>query len=166
MDSLHKRIEALIPRLRHFARALTRDPEAANELVQVCLLRALSKLHLWQEGNLQAWLFAVMYNAHISMHRRRSAEEPILVVLYDDDPTLMRPPSQESGLMMRDFFRAYQRLSGAHQEVIDLIGVHGMRDIDISGYLGIPRGTVSSRTGRARQLLRQMMAGGMVVPPG
>ena len=50
MDRLHKSIEAEIPRLRRYARALCRDVAAADDLVQDCLTRALAKLHLWQEG--------------------------------------------------------------------------------------------------------------------
>ena len=47
---LHAQIEALIPRLRRYARALVRDPVAADDLVQDCLVHALGKIHLWREG--------------------------------------------------------------------------------------------------------------------
>jgi RNA polymerase sigma-70 factor, ECF subfamily len=46
----YREIEAEIPRLRRFARALTHDLVAADDLVQDCLTRALGKLHLWEEG--------------------------------------------------------------------------------------------------------------------
>jgi len=39
-------IEAQIPRLRRYARALTRDVSDADDLVQDCLTHALGKVHL------------------------------------------------------------------------------------------------------------------------
>ena len=48
--SLHREIEALIPRLTRYARTLTRDLGAADELVQDCLGHALGKIHLWEQG--------------------------------------------------------------------------------------------------------------------
>ena len=66
-------IEPEIPRLRRYARALTRDAIAADDLVQDCLTRALGKLHLWrEETDLRAWLFTVLHNQHIN-HLRRTA---------------------------------------------------------------------------------------------
>jgi len=50
MTEIHKRIEAHIPSLRRYARALVRDVAGADDLVQECLTRALSKLDLWCEG--------------------------------------------------------------------------------------------------------------------
>jgi RNA polymerase sigma-70 factor (ECF subfamily) len=47
---LHRDIEASLPNLRRYARSLTRDPVAADDLVQECLARALAKLHLWRAG--------------------------------------------------------------------------------------------------------------------
>ena len=43
-------LELQIPRLRRYARALTRDFSQADDLVQNCLTRAVAKQHLWQHG--------------------------------------------------------------------------------------------------------------------
>ena len=67
-EGLRAQIEALIPPLRRYARALVRDSVAADDLVQECPARALSKIHLWQEGtDLRAWLFAILHNQHVSL---------------------------------------------------------------------------------------------------
>jgi DNA-directed RNA polymerase specialized sigma24 family protein len=51
-----------IPRLRRYARALMKDATAADDLVQDCVERALSRLHLYTTGtNLRAWLFTIMH---------------------------------------------------------------------------------------------------------
>ena len=69
MADIYKKIEAEIPRLRRYARALTRDISAADDLVQDCLARALSKVHLWQAGtDLRAWLFTILHNQYVNRY--------------------------------------------------------------------------------------------------
>src|SRR5438045_9315336 len=48
MNEFARLLEAEIPRLRRYARALTRDVVRADDLVQSCLTRAIAKQHLWQ----------------------------------------------------------------------------------------------------------------------
>src|SRR5437868_6824530 len=55
-----------IPNLRRYARVLLRDPHRAEDLVQDTLERAMRKLHLWQAGNLRAWLFTIMHNVFVN----------------------------------------------------------------------------------------------------
>src|SRR3546814_7754830 len=55
-----------IPWLRRYARALMRDPVRADELVQDCVERALSRLHLYTTGtNMRAWLFTIMHGLYV-----------------------------------------------------------------------------------------------------
>ena len=76
MANPYRDIEAEIPRLRRFARALTHDVIAADDLVQDCLTRALGKLHLWEEGtDLRAWLFTILHNQHVNHIRRKVRKE-------------------------------------------------------------------------------------------
>src|SRR5580658_3552335 len=66
-------IEAHIPGLRRFARALVRgDRERADDLVQDSLERALSRWHLRRaEGDLRGWLYTILYNRFLSEQHRR-----------------------------------------------------------------------------------------------
>jgi RNA polymerase sigma-70 factor, ECF subfamily len=50
MTEFARLLEAQLPRLRRYARALTRDPSRADDLVQDTLVRALDKQHLYQDG--------------------------------------------------------------------------------------------------------------------
>jgi RNA polymerase sigma-70 factor (ECF subfamily) len=64
-------VEAEIPGLRRYARALTRDLVRADDLVQSCLLRAFDKQHLWQPStHLRGWLFTLLHNEHVNVVRR------------------------------------------------------------------------------------------------
>ena len=86
MQDLLLDIEAEIPALRRYARVLLHDTDAADDLVQDCLVRALSRLPLWRrpEGNLRAWLFTIL--RHIQLNQCRSAaRHPPPLPLHDDD---------------------------------------------------------------------------------
>ena len=75
MPEIADRLESEIPRLRRYARALTRDAARADDLVQSCLVRALAKRHLWQEGtDLRAWLFTILHNQHVNDIRRSARD--------------------------------------------------------------------------------------------
>src|ERR1700752_3087744 len=98
MSDFHSRLEEQIPRLRRYARALTRDVNRADDLVQDTLVRAIAKEHLWQAGtNLRAWLFTLMHNQYVNDARRNSREGAVLDVdemasslVANTDPTASR----------------------------------------------------------------------------
>src|SRR5579862_8190770 len=82
-------LEAQIPPLRRYARALLRDASRADDLIQDTLVRALAKQHLWQEGtNLRAWLFTLMHNLHVNVVRQ-AVREGTLVDIGDVPETLV-----------------------------------------------------------------------------
>jgi len=75
MSELYCLVEQEIPRLRRYARALTRASDRADDLVQDTLLRALTKLHLWQPGtDIRAWLFTIMHHQYVNTVRREARE--------------------------------------------------------------------------------------------
>jgi RNA polymerase sigma-70 factor (ECF subfamily) len=159
MSEIHKRIEAEIPRLRRYARALVRDVTGADDLVQECLIRALSKLDLWRDGtNLRAWLFTILHNEYVN-YVRRSIRIGAPVEFRDDGaPAALRlPASQEKRLELRDLDRALARLPQEQRAVILLVGLEGMPYVDVAVVLGVPVGTVRSRLSRGRFALRQLM---------
>jgi len=158
----YREIEAEIPRLRRYARALTRDLIAADDLVQECLTRALSKLHLWQQGtDLRAWLFTILHNQYIN-HVRRTAREGTSIGLSEREPLLTRAPQQGSRLELRDLERAIAKLPRTQRSVILLVGLEGMSYGEVATALGVPVGTIRSRLSRGREALRRLT--GIVQP--
>jgi RNA polymerase sigma-70 factor (ECF subfamily) len=149
-------IEAEIPRLRRYARALTGDLIAADDLVQECLTRALSKLHLWQQGtDLRAWLFTILHNQYVN-HVRRTAREGTAVGLSEHEPLLARAPQQGNRLELRDLERAIAKLPRAQRSVILLVGLEGMSYEEVATVLDVPVGTIRSRLSRGREALRRL----------
>jgi RNA polymerase sigma-70 factor, ECF subfamily len=154
---IYRSIEAEIPRLRRYARVLTRDVAGADDLVQDCLTRALEKLHLWQEGtDLRAWLFTILHNQYVN-HVRRAVREGVPVGLSDTEPLLAQMPRQGKRLELRDLERALAKLPDDQRSVILLVGLEGMRYEEAAEILDVPTGTVRSRLSRGRDALRRLM---------
>jgi len=157
VPDIYRNIEAEIPRLRRYARALARDVAAADDLVQDCLARALGKLHLWQEGtDLRAWLFTILHNQYVNQVRR-AVREGAAVGLSETEPMLTRAPHQGRRLELRDLERAIAKLPEEQRSVILLVGLEGMRYEEVAEVLDVPVGTVRSRLSRGREALRRLM---------
>jgi RNA polymerase sigma-70 factor, ECF subfamily len=153
---LRSEIEALIPRLTRYARVLTRDTVAADDLVQECLTRALGKIHLWEQGtDLRAWLFTILHHQHVS-HARRDARQRASIRLQKDNPGVTLSPNQTVRLELRDLERAIAQLPEEQRSVILLVGLKGMRYDEAAAAVNLPVGTVRSRVSRGRETLRAM----------
>lgn len=150
-------IEQQIPRLRRYARALTGDAVAADDLVQDTLERAWTRLHLWRpDSDMRAWLFAIMHNVFVNGVRGRRLHA---VPLEDEALNARSQDAQEERLVMRDVQAALAQLSAEQREVLLLATIEGLRYEEIAGALGIPIGTVMSRLSRGRERLRTILAG-------
>jgi RNA polymerase sigma-70 factor, ECF subfamily len=157
MTDIANLIEAEIPRLRRYARALTRNEVAADDLVQDCLVRAVAKQHLWQEGtDLRAWLFTILHNQHVN-HVRRSVREGVAVAVSETEPSLTRAADHEKRLELRDLDRALAQLPDEQRTIILMVGLEGMRYEAVAEIIGVPVGTVRSRLSRGREALRRLM---------
>ncbi|MBI4291519.1 MAG: sigma-70 family RNA polymerase sigma factor [Betaproteobacteria bacterium] len=144
-----------IPNLRRYARALVRDRDAADDLVQDTLERASNKLLLWRPGSdMRAWLFTIMHNVFINQRRKHRFE---VALDCDDLPELAVMPTQAQGIELADIEKALQGISAEQREVLLLIAVEEMSYDEVAKTLSIPIGTVMSRLSRARERLRQLM---------
>ena len=157
MTDFARLLEAEIPRLRRYARALTRDVSRADDLVQSCLTRAVAKQHLWQPGtDLRAWLFTILHNQHVN-DVRRSVREGVNVAVEEMAPVLTVQSNAIATLQLRDLEAAIAKLPQEQRQVILLVGLEGMRYEEVAVVLGVPVGTVRSRLSRGRDQLRRLM---------
>ncbi len=70
MNEMLRVVEPLIPALRRYARALMHDVSAADDLVQDCLERGITRWHQRRaDGDARAWLFTILHN--LAMNRMR-----------------------------------------------------------------------------------------------
>ena len=148
-------IEAQIPGLRRFAYALLRDRETADDLVQDCLARALSRWHLLRsEAELKPWLFRMLRNLHVDRLRQLGRRGP--VVAYEEWHGPAAPGDGDERLYAQDVLAALARLPAEQQEALLLVGVEDLSYDEAAGVLRIPRGTLMSRLARGRAALRAL----------
>ncbi len=152
---------AQIPGLRRYARVLTGDAWAADDLVQDTLERACSKWRLWIAGsNLRAWLFTLMHNQFINQVRR-SARQSSTGRTVDmetvNDELIAADPSPDMAL---DLHRCLMRLPQEQRVVLLLVSLEDMSYEEVAKVTGVPVGTVMSRLSRARSRLRELMESG------
>ena len=146
-----------IPHLRRYARALLRDRDAAEDLLQDVLARAWSRLHLWQSGtNMRTWLFAIMHNLHANLVRGRK-RRPAAVALEPQLAHLAEPARQHEDLELAALDRALGELPDEQRAVLLLVGLEGLSYQEAAELLAIPIGTVMSRLHRGRERLRQII---------
>jgi RNA polymerase sigma-70 factor (ECF subfamily) len=157
MTDFARLVESEVPRLRRYARALTRDASRADDLVQNCLVRAIAKQHLWQPGtDLRAWLFTILHNQHVN-DVRRGVREGAAIPVEEVASALTVDATAGASLQLRDLERALDRLPDEQKQVLLLVGLEGMRYEEVATILGIPIGTVRSRLSRGRETLRILM---------
>jgi RNA polymerase sigma-70 factor (ECF subfamily) len=141
----------LLPDLRAFARFLSRDPAAADDLVQDTLLRALRNEEQWQPGtSLKAWTFSILRNAWFENRRRAAAQKRALDRVTVEEGM---PAGQEHRMEMMGLARAMSHLPRDQQEALVLVGALGFSSEDAARVAGVQVGTLKTRVSRARRAL-------------
>lgn len=153
MSDFLDQVEACVPALRRYARALTRNIDLADDLVQDCLERAIARRGLFRPtGPVRAWLFTILLNHYRNTLRtsRRRGEQ----VDIDTVPELAMPAPQPGHIALAELARAIGTLPLEQKEALLLVTLEGLPYQEAADILHIPIGTLMSRLGRARAALR------------
>ena len=149
-----------IPDLRRYARSLTGDAWAADDLVQDTLERACSKWLLWSAGSdLRAWLFTLMHNIFINQARRSMRQAAAGVTVNVDDVESEMAAPEAGTAQSLDLQRCLLRLPEDQRVVLLLVSLEDLSYEEVAKITGVPVGTVMSRLSRARSRLRELMDG-------
>ncbi len=164
MHGIDDQLRDLLPRLRRFAQSLTRNPASADDLVQASLEKALGAWASKQpEGDLRAWLFAILYRQFLDAHRSASRYRRVLE-LFTGSQDDHYAPSAERTVVAQTTLAAFERLPHEQRALLLWVTVEGLRYQEIAEILNVPIGTVMSRLSRARQALRQLSDGEITSP--
>lgn len=156
-------IAALLPRLRRFARAVTRHREDADDLVQIAVERALLHLDQWQDGTrLDSWLFRIMKNAWIDEIRARGRRDDVLAP--EEAGEHVGHSETESRIVRLSIQAAMARLPDDQRMAVSLVLVEGLPYKEAAEVLDIPIGTLTSRLARGRDALQAMLGDAYLEP--
>lgn len=158
MDDRKAAIVGEIPRLRRYARALLRERDAADDLVQDCLERALTRIDNWQTGESpRRWLFTIMHHLFIDGVRKAGRRGEAAMLPLDAGEALAAPAEQFGNVALREIVDALQAISPDRRAALVLVSIEGFSYAEAANMLGVPAGTLMSRIARGREELRALL---------
>ena len=154
---LRRQLVELLPRLRRFALVLTRSSDAADDLVQVSVTRALERQEQWQPGSrLDQWLFQIVRSVWINNRKAARLRQTESLDGREDTRSLDGSAAMEAHLTLDEVRHAFARLPADQQRALLLVSVEGYSYKEAAELLDLPMGTVISRIARGRVALAEM----------
>jgi RNA polymerase sigma-70 factor (ECF subfamily) len=155
-QSIHEQIVVLLPRLRRFARNLTRNPHDADDVVQIAVERALLRSDQWRrDARLDSWMFKIVRNAWIDELRSRGRRDRVFVAEEAGDNVGVE--SIENEIARMSVQAAMARLPEDQRVAVSLVLVEGLPYKEAAEVLEIPMGTLTSRLARGREALQALL---------
>lgn len=152
---LNEELVTLLPRLRRFARALTRHPTDADDLVQLALERALTRAdQLRADAPVAGWVFGILRNAWIDEQRSRARSARIFSSQGADDVGDAVHGLPDELLSVQD---ALARLPEEQRSAVALVLIEGLSYKEAAHVMEVPIGTLTSRLARGREALARML---------
>jgi RNA polymerase sigma-70 factor, ECF subfamily len=144
------------PALLGYVTRITGDPQRAEDVVQETLLRAWRRAGSLEgdASSLRSWLFAVAHNLAIDERRSRAARPD------EADPELADVAvagQLDRALEVSQITEALRSLSRDHREALVETFFRGRSVAEAAPVLGVPRGTVKSRTYYGLRALRAVL---------
>jgi RNA polymerase sigma-70 factor (ECF subfamily) len=143
-----------------YATKLTGNRTVAEDVLQETLVRAWrhSEVLVNGKGSVRAWLLTVAGRIVVD-RARASAARPREVAESLAQPPMERDHADQV-IDSMDVFTALQQLSEEHREVIVQLYFRGCSLLEASRALGVPEGTVKSRSYHALRALRKSFSDG------
>ncbi|MEJ0061287.1 MAG: sigma-70 family RNA polymerase sigma factor [Terricaulis sp.] len=159
-DLVRRELAALVPRLRRFARALARNPDEADDLVQNALEKALRNLDAWTPGTrLDSWMFRIMKNAWIDEVRSRSVRTRVFAPEEAGfDVGADGAAAMELHLEAQAARAAMETLPDEQRVAVALVLIEGLSYREAADLLDVPIGTLTSRLARGRAAIEARLA--------
>lgn len=152
------RLVQVLPRLRRFARGLSRSATEADDLVQAACERALARAHQFQEGTrFDSWMFRIVQTIWIDQLRAREVRKEDGEIADDRVGTNESVRRVEARIALVEVRKAVDRLPPDQRTTLMLVTVEGLSYREAAEVVGVPMGTIMSRLARARIALQQQL---------
>ncbi len=151
-----EQVGTLLPRLRRFARALTRHPQDADDLVQLAVERALTRSTQWRpDSSLTNWMLAIVRNAWIDETRARHRRDAVLVP--ENEAVEVGDTGTDRDIEWWSIQSALGRLPEEQRLAVALVLIEGLSYREAAQVMEVPIGTLTSRLARGRLALQAML---------
>ena len=158
VDGLNEALVTLLPRLRRFARVLTRNPHDADDLVQTAIERALAHAEqLRADAPVAGWMFGILRNAWIDEQRARGRRGRLFAAAEAGEEVAdAAHGTPVDTIAVQD---AVARLPEEQRLAVALVLVEGLSYKEAAHIMEVPIGTLTSRLARARDALQAILGG-------
>jgi RNA polymerase sigma-70 factor, ECF subfamily len=156
---LSEELVTLLPRLRRFARALSRNPHDADDLLQLAIERALTRAaQLRDDAPLANWMFGIVRHAWIDELRARARGARVFVPELEGQR--VADARQSTDLELLSVQDAMARLPEEQRMAVALVLIEGLSYKEAAHVMEVPIGTLTSRLARGREALQAMLGEG------
>jgi RNA polymerase sigma-70 factor (ECF subfamily) len=153
VDEVRAALGELLPRLRRFARVITRNVADADDLVQASVEKALARAEQWRPGSrVDSWMFGIMKNAWVDEIRARRRRDRVYAP--EEAGSKVGDASAAARDIALSVQAAMERLPEEQRLAVALVLIEGLSYKDAAETLGIPIGTLTSRLARGRATLQ------------
>ena len=151
-----EQVGTLLPRLRRFARTLTRHPQDADDLVQLAVERALTRSKQWRpDSSLANWMLAIVRNAWIDETRSRRRRDAVLVP--ENEAAEVGDTGTDRDIEWWSIQSALDGLPEEQRLAVALVLIEGLSYREAAQVMEVPIGTLTSRLARGRVALQSIL---------
>jgi RNA polymerase sigma-70 factor, ECF subfamily len=153
IEQIRHQLIALLPRLRRFARTITRNVHDADDLVQISIERALLRYEQWRpDSRFESWMFGILRNAWIDEIRSRGRRDRVFAPAEAGEN--VGDGANEAQLRLLSVQKAMALLPEDQRMAVALVLIEGLSYKEAADVLEVPIGTVTSRLARGREALQ------------
>jgi RNA polymerase sigma-70 factor (ECF subfamily) len=162
-QNFQDQIVNLLPRLRRFARNLTRNPHDADDVVQMAVERALTRSDQWRsDARLDSWMFKIVRNAWIDEVRSRGRRDKIF--LDEEAGAQVGIDSMDAESTLMSVQTAMAKLPEDQRIAVSLVLIEGLPYREAAEVMEVPIGTLTSRLARGREALQTLLGAESQIP--
>src|SRR5690554_6171269 len=155
-DAIDAALSARRDKLLGFIRSKVSDPQAAEDILHDCLIKAMNSLsQLDDEEKLVSWFYQLVRNAIIDRYRRKQTEEKYLDKYARDATTFSTP--EEEATVCACFRELIPALKDEYREMIESVELGEADPAQVAEELGITTNNLKVRRYRARQKLKEQL---------
>jgi len=168
-DDMDARFEqfyaANFPRVKNFARLLTKSEEDAEDIAQNIFLKLWTRPELWEEGeSMNSYLYTVTRNEIFNLFKHQKIEQEyenkivkaqLIGELCDEDTTLLEEIYYKEVLMLVEL--TLTQLPPRRKEVFEMSRLEGLSHKEIAEKLQIPLRTVEDHIYKTLTELRKVL---------
>ena len=158
MDAQKRAIVEEISQLRRYARRLLRDRDAADDLIQDGLKRALSRMENWTTGESpRRCLFAIIHRLFVDQLRRANRNVSAATLMPGVIDVVAATTEQPNKVSSAEMLAVLEQIAPERRAALMLVAIEGLSYADAAYVLGIPAGMLTSRIARGREDLRALL---------